>query len=335
MRYETGEYVAGGGGGDVWRDASNAKRCIKLFVGLTEEDLAEKKEKLEFLMSSRNPSFSRLVLPADIVYQSKGSSRPAGYVMPYFEGDTLDQVAGGSASLRLRVELAQHLAHAVANLDSQGVIMSDLRLENVMLTQSGLRFIDCDSYGFYGNGRYYRHQEVESPTPEMMGLAGARGQLSSETNYFQLALCVMALLFCNVNPYRDQSLRFDDSKELLNTRIYRGLTVFSNADWRTIAKVIGPELAGLLRSSFEDRSHRLPTAVEYERALGRLVDGEWRTCKCGTAFPSMCGCSNCKKLAILSAVGNAARLAGAALLCAGVLHAAPLFLSILQDSGIL
>lgn len=108
-------------------------------------------ERVHALMDLNIDDHGHIVIPEELVFDTNGA--PVGYVMNRVNGKTLHALVDqGTLSFVERVSIVAQLADVLAYLQENGIVVPDLRLDNIMFDRSKnwLSIIDADGFDIPG-----------------------------------------------------------------------------------------------------------------------------------------------------------------------------------------
>ena len=140
--------IGKGGGSNVYLFGD---KVIKLYRHSYSAYLSNfDKYRLESLMKLKLEHF---IVPMEIVYNEFGNI--AGYTMKYINGEN------GNCIMNLNsgffVEQLEKIFDELDILSKENIVIDDLHVDNILVNEDGIYFIDCDGYNFKNRLDYYKN----------------------------------------------------------------------------------------------------------------------------------------------------------------------------------
>ncbi len=278
-----GNEIGIGGEGSLFEIAGQADCVAKLYNDAPD---AELEQKLRVMIGMSNPQLRQFCAwPQQLIRSGTSEGPVAGFVMPYFRDAVLlkDLLIPSDRIFHFPhlnwkdlIQLAEHLAKAVAIPHSFGLVIGDLHPENIMVSQTAMPLlIDCDSWQIPSAQKVFRRQVLREDftPPELQGVDFSKIDGTPNHDAFALAIMIFICLFPGQNPFAGS---FDGKgPDDLSTAIKEHRYAFAkDARRRKIQPRIDslnpteltPPLADLFEKAFL-RVKRRPTASEWQNAL--------------------------------------------------------------------
>ncbi len=198
------DLISSGGEGAVYRTAFSDRLVAKIYK---EGKITRRKERKIELMLEKNLRHDGICFPVEILYNGRGEF--VGYLMPRAEGDTLKNSLFGKLQFMDHfpqwkkydvVELALTILQKIEYLHDQGILMGDIKGENILVEDSkNVYFVDTDSYQI---GEFPCPVISEEFTPpELIGRScGSRLRTVGNEN-FAVATLLFKIVMQGINPY--------------------------------------------------------------------------------------------------------------------------------------
>lgn len=210
-----GDVIGNGGEGTVYHCDYKTNYCIKIYH---DGQLTKLRIKKMLMMEKKQVRYDGLCWPEKVVYTSKGE--PVGYVMKMIEGKSLSLAFDSYESVQEEfpswtrqnlVRLAIETLTRIQYLHLFGILIGDLRMNNIMLTPSGAPIIvDLDSCQI---GNLPCPAGFGDFTPaELQRVEFSKNLRKYENESFACAVLVFKILFCGLHPY-DQCNGADSIEE--------------------------------------------------------------------------------------------------------------------------
>jgi len=141
--YRLGQKITRGGEGEIY-EVENKPKLLAKIMPMTER----KREKVRLLAAcAQKKDIGGAVLPCDTLSNAQGEM--AGYVMPRIRGVTLSELYGPAGKSYTKgftrldyARIASGIAHAMQNLQSMGILYTDLNARNIMVPVSAGGHVD-------------------------------------------------------------------------------------------------------------------------------------------------------------------------------------------------
>lgn len=305
-KYLLGEELGQGGEGIIYEIKSQPDLVAKIYKDGKFANSAgtsrEKQERKLRCMVRRNlqtniNGHSWFVWPVDVLYEEK---KMMGFVMQkvsckykifdmYRTGEQRKKKFPGY-TWKYGIQTAYNLAYAVCLMHSNGIVVGDLNMNNIMLDQNGLvTLIDCDSFDLTDpvTGEHFPC-EVGLPellAPELQTVSNlAFARFTKETDSFSLGILIFRLLMENRDPFGMKLSPTDKASQIAGAGDQRII----NGDCYYVKKAffnklpprsprlsdLPPEIVVLMERTFSysqntilRASRNRPTALEWCNAL--------------------------------------------------------------------
>lgn len=210
-----GEIVGNGGEGTVYHCNYKTNYCVKIYHN---GQLTKLRIKKMLMMERKQVRYDGLCWPEKVVYSPNGE--PVGYVMKLIEGKSLSLVFDSYESVQEEfphwsrqslIRLAIEILNRIQYLHLFGILIGDLRMNNIMLTPSGTPIlVDLDSCQI---GNLPCPAGFGDFTPaELQSVEFGKHLRNYENESFACAVLVFKILFCGLHPY-DQRNGADSIEE--------------------------------------------------------------------------------------------------------------------------
>lgn len=154
IRLNTTKSIGSGAKSRVFATADGPDRVAKVLhpsVFSDDRSYQEFFERVHALMDLDIDDHGHIVIPEELVFDTNGA--PVGYVMNRVNGKTLHALVDqGTLSFVERASIVAQLADVLAYLQENGIVVPDLRLDNIMFDRSKnwLSIIDADGFDIPG-----------------------------------------------------------------------------------------------------------------------------------------------------------------------------------------
>ncbi len=206
-----GKEIGTGGEGSLFEIVGLADCVAKLYSEAPDTEL---EQKLRVMIGMSNPQLHQFCAwPQQLVRSGVPNGPVAGFVMRYFRDavqlrDLLipsDRIFHfPHLNWKDLVQLAEHLAKAVAITHSFGLVIGDLHPENIMVSQTAMPLlIDCDSWQIPSPHKVFRRQVLREDftPPELQGVDFSKIDGTPNHDAFALAIMIFVCLFPGQNPF--------------------------------------------------------------------------------------------------------------------------------------
>ncbi|MFZ4848213.1 MAG: helix-hairpin-helix domain-containing protein, partial [Caldilinea sp.] len=286
---QLGKELGSGGEGKVYEIVGDSSLVAKIYHAPI---AAEKQQKLKAMVAAQSGTLAKVTIwPKDVLYESINGLM-SGIIMPRLH-DYKDlselyipanrKKAFPNADWKFLIWTARNMAAAVAEIHQAGHVVGDINPKNlVVISDTTVRLIDCDSFQISANGRTFLC-EVGVPhltAPELQGKSFRGLTRTPNHDNFALAVLCFQLLFLGRHPFAGTPRRSPHDihlKDAISNYYY----AFSE---QTVDKVTDPPPNTLqitsiplkLREMFEAAFGRQgaigsrPTAQEWTRELELL-----------------------------------------------------------------
>lgn len=237
--YTLGVKVGSGGEGNVFLVQGQnlvAKIMTKTIVTNEQKLCYMVGHPISDLLDSDGVPILHLAWPIDVLYDENG--RYAGYVMPFIQGGIeIFEIDRGCHSQKakslfpdynwgLNVQVAHHLAMAVAYLHKHGCVIGDMNCKNILVNEKKtIIILDADSFDLKDavNGIHYKCEvgTEDYLPPELQGrnLRTEAAQFNEQTDNFALAVHIFQLLMGNYHPFSCRQLTVAKNSSNANPRL--------------------------------------------------------------------------------------------------------------------
>ena len=231
--YVAGDFLAGGGEGEVYRVEARSDLVIKIYKNLdagksryNSNPRKHQEEKIRIMIQHPvNPYNAQhelcLAWPKDALYDRSG--RFVGYVMPCIKANTkmydACRIKGRTNlfrgySWKHSVGIALNLAATVCMVHSQGYVIGDMNPNNIVVGSNGcVTLIDTDSFDVTDRSTRKNYKCTvgvgEFLAPELQGarLDDPRSRFSEKTDVFSMAIHIFNLLMNNCHPFNCRNIQ--------------------------------------------------------------------------------------------------------------------------------
>ena len=210
-----GKRLGSGGEGAVYECSGNPGYAVKVYH---KGQLNKLRLKKMFLMEKKQVKYNGLCWPEKTVFSNDG--KPIGYLMKKISGKPLSKIFDGDEAVlenfpmwkkQNLVLLAIKILQKIQYLHLQGIIVGDLRMENIVIDENGepcLVDIDSCQIGGLPSPRGFH----DFTPPELQRVEFKRNLRTYKAESFSCAVMIFKLLYCGIHPY-DQRNGADSIEE--------------------------------------------------------------------------------------------------------------------------
>jgi uncharacterized protein YegL len=257
--------IAGGGEGAIFEIEGQTNIVAKIYHFLGDAYL---EQKLQAMLCLKTPELEECTAwPLDVLYSK--NSKAIGFIMPKldFYQSIHELSSPGSrkekfpeADFLFLINVSINLCRAFSSIHKNGCIVGDVNSSGVFVSRdTRVRFIDCDSFQVYFEGRFFPCLvgKSEYSPPELSGNRSADFLWTANHDFFALAVLIFQLLCLGRHPFAAVST---DKKEIsIQSAIAQSLFAFSaSASLKEIRpppnsvslNAFGPEISTLFERAF-------------------------------------------------------------------------------------
>lgn len=199
-----GKFIAGGGEGDVFECDYKCGYLVKIYHNGQLNKLRIKKM---LQMEKEQVRYSGLCWPEKVVYSKVGE--PVGYIMKQVYGKSLSSVFDSYESVLENfpnwkkqdlIQLSIKILERIQYLHLFGILIGDLRMNNIMISPNGEpTIVDLDSCQI---GQLPCPAGFGDFTPaELQQIEFSKQLRTYENESFACAVLMFKILFCGLHPY--------------------------------------------------------------------------------------------------------------------------------------
>ena len=237
--YKLGKLIGRGGEGNVYlvQGTNLVAKIMSKAIPMHEPKMCYMvSHPITDLLDSTGVPILHMAWPNDVLYDENGQY--LGYTMPYIEGGVeIFEIARGCRSQKamslfpkynwgLNIQVAHHLAMAVAYLHKQGCVIGDMNCKNILVNENRtIIILDADSFDIKDkvNNIHYKcgvgTEDYLAPELQGRNLRMETAQFNEHTDNFALAVHIFQLLMGNYHPFSCRQLTSAKNSSNANPRL--------------------------------------------------------------------------------------------------------------------